>query len=101
MSHTLPDWLQRWLGLPAAGSGEGTVWTLENSWPWASWITLLFAAGAVALITYLYARESTSARRAYKVLLAGVRLSLIALVALMIAELTLSLRRTGLPTVAV
>jgi von Willebrand factor type A domain len=55
----------------------------------------------VAWVSYFYAREGPTASRVYKCLLIGIRLTLLALVALMIAELMLSLRRTGLPTVVV
>ncbi len=101
MSGTLPDWLERWLGVNAASPGEGTVWTLENTWSWAPWITLLLAMFAVAWVVFIYARESTSTGRAMRALLVALRLALLAIVVFMIAEFTLSLRRTGLPTVAV
>ena len=35
MNGTLPNWLERWLGVEPAASGEGTVWSLENTWTWA------------------------------------------------------------------
>lgn len=101
MSGTLPNWLERWLGVEAAGSGEGTVWSLESSWGWAPWITLLAAAFIAAWVVYFYARETPSAGRASKIALAGIRLAILLIIGLMIAELMLSLRRTGLPTVAV
>ncbi len=101
MSGTLPDWLERWLGVDAASPGEGTAWTLENTWSWAPWATLLFVLLAVAWVTFIYARESTSTGRAVRALLIAIRLALVAIVVFMLAEFTLSLRRTGLPTVAV
>ncbi len=101
MSGTVPDWLERWLGIDAASPGEGTLWSLENTWRWAPWVTLLAAIVVVTCVAYVYAREGTAAGRALKALLIGMRLALIVLVALMIAEFRLSLRRTGLPTVAV
>ncbi len=101
MSGILPNWLQSWLGIDAAGPGEGTLWTLENTWTWAPWATLLFAVFVVALVTFCYSREATSAGRLLKATLVALRLSLLVIVLLMIAEFTLSLRRTGLPTVAV
>jgi len=101
MTGTLPHWLERWLGVEAASSGEGTQWSLESSWGWAPWITLLFAAFVVAWVSYFYARETPSAGRFSKAVLAGIRITLIGIVAFMIAELLLSMRRTGLPTVVV
>jgi hypothetical protein len=101
MSGTLPEWLERWLGVEAAGPGQGTTWTLENTWSWAPWATLLFAMFAVAWVAFFYVREGSAASRAARVFLGLLRLSLLAIVVFMIAEFTLSLRRTGLPTIAV
>ena len=101
MNGILPNWLERWLGVEAASPGEGTVWSLDNTWAWAPWITLLLAMFAVAWVVYFYAREGPAAGRWMKAALISMRLALIALVVFMIAEFTLSLRRTGLPTVAI
>ncbi len=101
MNGILPGWLEQWLGVDAAGPGEGTVWSLENTWSWVPWATLLFALFSIGWVVYFYAREGASARRLARAVLVVLRLSLIAIVVFMIAEFTLSLRRTGLPTVAV
>ncbi len=101
MSGIVPPWLQRWLGVEATNAGEGISWSIDNSWGWAPWITLLFAIFAVAWVAYFYAREISTAGRVYRSLLAGLRLGMILILSLMIAELMLSLRRTGLPTVVV
>lgn len=101
MNGILPDWLEQWLGVEAASPGEGTVWSLENTWSWAPWATLLLAMFAVGWVVYFYAREGTTAGRVAKALLVTMRLALIAIVVFMIAEFRLSLRRTGLPTVAI
>ncbi len=101
MSGILPNWLEEWLGVTPASPGEGTLWSLENTWSWAPWATLLLVLFTVGWVVFFYARESTTAGRAVKALLVVLRLALIGIVLLMIAELTLSLRRTGLPTVAV
>jgi uncharacterized membrane protein len=101
MSGVLPAWLEQWLGIQAAGSGEGTVWSLENTWSWAPWVTLLAAMFIVGLVVFVYSRENAPAGRLLRAVLAAARLGAIGVVILMLAELTLSLRRTGLPTVAV
>ncbi|HEV3022363.1 MAG TPA: VWA domain-containing protein [Pirellulales bacterium] len=101
MSGILPNWLEQWLGVEAVSPGEGTAWSLENTWSWAPWVTLLFAMFAIVWVAYFYAREGPTAGRAMKALLVAVRLALIAIVLFMIAEFSVSLRRTGLPTVAV
>jgi|GEM_PF-4930003 len=101
MNGILPHWLESWLGVEHAGSGEGAVWSLENSWGWAPWVTLLFVVFAVGWVAYFYTRESSTAGKLPRILLAATRLTLITLILLMVAELMLSLKRTGLPTVVV
>jgi hypothetical protein len=101
MNGLLPNWLQQLLGVEAASPGQGTIWSLENTWSWAPWVTLLLAMFAVSWVVFFYAREATSAGRLTKFLLVAIRLALMAIVVCMIAEFTLSLRRTGLPTVAI
>ncbi|MEX2112711.1 MAG: VWA domain-containing protein [Pirellulales bacterium] len=101
MSGILPNWLEQWMGVSPASPGEGTVWSLENTWSWAPWVTLLFLLFVVGWVVFFYSRESTTAGRLLRSLLVTMRLALIGIVLLMIAEITLSLRRTGLPTVAV
>ena len=101
MSGILPNWLEQWLGVEAASPGEGTIWSLDNTWSWAPWATLLLAMFAVGWVVYFYAREGAAAGRLAKAVLVMLRLSLIAIVVFMIAEFTLTLRRTGLPTIAI
>jgi hypothetical protein len=92
--------MERLLGIDA-GSGEGTLWSLDNRWPWPPWVTLLFAALSVLFVLTVYFRENRQASRRCRFLLAVVRLTLVALALAMIAQLTLSFQRTGLPYVAV
>ncbi|HVA51513.1 MAG TPA: VWA domain-containing protein [Pirellulales bacterium] len=101
MSGTLPTWLERWLGVPAAGSGEGTAWSLDYAWPWAAWATLLFLLAAAAWTVLWYQREAAPAGKLYRWMLAGLRLTLVALLLAMLANYVLSLSRTGLAYVVV
>lgn len=101
MNAPLPTWLERWLGVNAAQAGEGTVWSLQHAWALAPWLTVLMALGAAALVAGLYTREAGDAGRRYRALLTILRLTALALVALMIAEFVLSLQRTGLPYVVI
>ena len=48
MNHSVPAWIERLRGVPAE-LGEGTVWSLENSWNWPAWVTLLFVIVAVGV----------------------------------------------------
>ena len=100
MSGTLPTWMERWLGL-ANGPGEGTAWRLEHHWLWPPWLTLLGVIAAVVAIVAIYLRETRQARPAYRLMLAAMRLALVALTAAMIAQVEISFQRTGLPFVAV
>ena len=86
MSGALPNWIRALAVRGAAGAGEGTVWSLDSTWAWAPWITLLFALFAVLWIGLIYARERPGSR-GYRTLLAGLRLAIVALVMLMIAEI--------------
>jgi hypothetical protein len=96
MSGTLPTWLEQWLGIPAAGSGEGTAWSLDDAWPWAAWVTVSFLLVAAAWIFYWYQRETATKGRLFRGMLAGLRLTLVALLLVMLAGYVLSLSRTGL-----
>ncbi|HUT90688.1 MAG TPA: vWA domain-containing protein [Thermoguttaceae bacterium] len=100
MSFSVPTWIERLLGIET-GQGEGTVWSLEHTWAWAPWITLLFAAFAVVFVVGIYLRENREASRAYRITLALIRLALVTLVLLMLAQYALSFQRTGLPYVVV
>jgi len=99
MNRTLPEWIARLLGIDAS-PGEGAVWSLQHQWAWPPWATLLFVAAAAALVVWLYLREAGHARRRYRLLLAGFRLGLVGILLLMIAQGSLSLKRTGLPSAA-
>ena len=88
-----------WPSMPPVGRGN----RLESrlTWAWAPWVTLLFALFAVALGWSDLLPANVRPAAAIGMFLAVVRLAIVAIVVLMIAEVTLSLRRTGLPTVVV
>jgi len=118
MSFSVPSWIERLLGTEA-GPGEGTVWSLEHAWGWSTWVTLLFLAFAGAFVLLIYLRERGDAYSglrgsfseigllravsgiSLRLFLALIRLLLIVIVLLMLAQITLSIKRTGLPYVAV
>ncbi|MBN2474132.1 MAG: hypothetical protein JXB62_05975 [Pirellulales bacterium] len=100
MSGTLPSWIERLLGFEAK-SEEGTIWSLETTWIWPPWVTLLFVIFSVMFVVAIYLREGRSSTRPYRIFLAVIRLSVMAVVLLMIAQVAVSLQRTGLPYVAV
>lgn len=100
MSHTLPTWLESLLGINT-GPGEGTVWSLDSAWPLPPWLTLLLVALAIVVVGIIYWRDAARLSRRYRILLATLRLVILGILLLMIAQLTLSLKRTGLPYLAV
>ncbi len=100
MNGTLPYWLERWFGV-AADAGEGTAWTLDYVWPLPAWATLLLAVAAVAYVVGIYLRENHRTPLWTRMTLAGMRLALVAMLLLMLAQVSLGLKRTGLPYVAV
>lgn len=110
MNGPLPTWLERWLGVDAAGVGEGTVWRLGCSWPYAppSWAAPFTTSISIALglviaawIGWLYRREAAEMSTWWRIALAIFRLSLLGLLFVMLAGFELRLERTGLPVVAV
>jgi hypothetical protein len=100
-NHIVPNWIAQWLGYQAAGSGQGMVWTLDSAWRWPAWVTLLFVILTLVFVAASYWREATTVSRFFRWLLVVCRYLAIGLVLLMLAELSLSLSRTGLPTVVV
>jgi hypothetical protein len=99
MSGIFSNLIDRWFGLETA-SGEGIAWSLDYNWPWPPWATLLAAVLAVIFVVWIYLREGRRVGRPYRLALAVVRLSLAAIVLLMAAQVTLLLKRTGLPYMA-
>ena len=100
MPNSLPIWLERLLGLPT-GEGEGTAWSLAHGWDWRPSITLGFAIAAVVFVVACYLRENRHASLTYRMILAAMRLAVIGIVVLMLAQFVLLLQRTGLPYVAI
>jgi len=95
MNHFFPI-----LGQANAESLE-TSWRLQTYWTWTPWFTVLFVAAVVALVGYCYLREVSPAGRAYRTMLALLRLGAIALVMIMLSELLLSKTRNGRPRLAI
>ncbi len=99
MSGSLPNWIARLLGVRLA-PGEGLAWSVEHHLGWYPWVVVVLAVCAVAIVVWVYLREVGQRPRWYRLMLAAVRLALLALAVLMIAQVTLVLQRTGLPYIA-
>lgn len=100
MPHSLPAWLEHLLGI-RAGAGESVVWSIDTAWPLPPWATLLLVVLAVGFVAVAYWREGAAISRRYRIVLAALRLTILGMLLLMIAQVTLSLTRTGLPYLAV
>ena len=100
MTNTLPVWIERALGIEAA-PGEGTAWHLDHTWGWPPWVGLLFAVFAVVFVVHSYLRENPQSARWFRMILATIRLCLVGILLIMLAQFVLSLSKTGLPYVAV
>ena len=100
MSPSVPSWIEQLLGIKT-GLGEGTVWSLEHSWHWAPWVTLLFAVFAVVFVVGIYLRENRESPAPLRMVLAAIRLALVLIVLFMLAQYALSFQRTGLPYLVV
>ena len=94
----LLDWLS---GERSAGAGEGLESTIEHSWPWPPWLTLLLLLAAAAMVMAFYWHERGSVGRAVRVVLIGLRVALIGLVVLMMYGWMRHRHRTDLPDVVV
>lgn len=79
-----------------ARPGEALAPSILFEQPWGQGTALLVLLGSGALIFWLYQREG-SAPTWYRMLLASLRLTLVALAMLMLSEAVLSVERTGLP----
>ncbi len=100
MPLTVTTWVDRLLGIRTE-AGEGVAWSIDYSWPWPAWITLLLAALAVMFVVAVYLREGGHASRRYRITLALLRIVLVGVALSMIAQVALSIKRTELPCVAV
>jgi hypothetical protein len=95
--------LENYLGLPPAPAGERTDWRFEFSrlgGDWVSAAALLFAGVAVVYLLTVYRRDAGRGSRRLRTLLPALRLAVIALAALCLFQLTLSVGRIGLPVIA-
>ncbi|MBC7818138.1 MAG: hypothetical protein IAG10_14715, partial [Planctomycetaceae bacterium] len=101
------NWLHRWwesyLGLPAAEAGQVSRWHWTTQTPWPSqwpmavgWWLLVLLVVAVAEI---YRRDARSLSVWRRVLLIGLRCGALSLLLLLLAQVSVSVERTGLPLV--
>ena len=69
--------LEAWaIGEPLSGEPGGLETTVQATWDVPPWLALAVVLGSAAILLAVYWRESPSASRPWKVLLAGLRLAL-------------------------
>src|SRR5690349_20578869 len=101
MSGTLPTWLEHFFGVDPSASGEGTIWRLDNAWPWIAWVSLLLVLFIIVLVVAVYAFEAGRSGRFLRAVLIALRLAAIGVVLFMIGEWTLKPNPTQLPYLVV
>ncbi len=106
MTHTLPAWLEHfieWLFVvEPSGNGQGTAGRFEApGWNWPPVVTLSFVMIVGLLVAAIYFREAGNASRRLRLFLAVVRLSLVGLALLMLAQWRLTRERQDNPYIAI
>lgn len=93
-------WRWLWFSQPAT-DGEGVRTTIEHSWPWPPWITVVALLAAVAVLVAIYLHEPTEVSRRRKLTMALLRWTVWALVLMMMYGWTRQEHHTDLPDLAV
>ncbi len=106
---TVSNWLQRWweifLGLPAAEPGQVSRWSWTARLPWPSWLPpvlgWLLLTILVLVVVEVYRRDGRTLGLRQRAVLIALRCAVVSLVLLMLAQVSVSVERTGLPLVVV
>jgi hypothetical protein len=97
---TLSEWilhkLADRLGVAPARAGEAISPHIRFEQPWAQWFLVFTVLGSAGLIVWLYRHEGRASLFS-KLVLAGLRITLVLLAVFMLSEAVLSVERTGLP----
>jgi len=102
MTRLLPPWIERLLGIQS-GAGEGTVWTIDHAWPLPPWATVLLIVLLLLSVVPVYWRTGAAVRLSTRkrLLLSALRIGWLTVLLLMVAQVGLSLKKTGLPYLAI
>lgn len=101
MSRWFHSLLDAVFGDPTPVAGEGVEVSFTHTWPWPPWTTLLFLLLSAAYVVAIYLREAGPARRRTRLLLAAIRIALVALLLTMMYGWMRDRYRTDLPDVVV
>ena len=91
---------RRLLGIQTE-TGEGTIWRLNQSWDWPSLLKLVAVVLLAVFVVGTYLKENRRSLRRFRMVLAGVRLLVVGILLVMLAQVTLLIQPTSLPYVAV
>ena len=97
----LQQFLAWYLGLKAPSPGEGTAWRLDWRAPGPAWLVAVGGVALLVLVAWVYRRDGEALRWRQRFALIVLRLAVFSLVAAMLTELSLTVERTGLPSIAV
>lgn len=97
----LQPFLAWYLGLKTPSPGEGTAWRLDWRWPGPAWLIALGGVTLLMLVVGVYRRDGAALRWRQQIFLVTLRLVVMALVVAMLTELSLTVERIGLPSIAV
>ena len=103
MGHWLHRWWESYLGLPAVEVGQVSRWhwtmqsPFSSHWPTAVgwWLVILL----VVAVAEIYRRDARSLCLPRRALLIGLRCGTLSLLLLLLAQISVSVERTGLPLV--
>lgn len=94
-----------YLQLPQAPAGEGTEWrwVWRTPWPagWPTWTALIAVLAIIAYVVWVYRRDAAALSRTKRLGLTALRFATLLVAALMLAEISLVVIRTGLPSCVV
>lgn len=102
---SLKQWFESYFGIAPAPTGQGTDWRwlIRSPWPesWPQWWLVLVVVGIVTLVVWLYRRDAQSLSRGQRGVLLALRGVVLLLMLALLTELSIEVRRTGLPSLAV
>ncbi len=105
VTHGFQRTLEWYLGLPAREPGQVSRWSLTGRTPWPSdWPTSVVCLLLVVLLLFVievYRRDAPALSWAKRSILIGLRCLSLALVLLLLSQVSVSIERTGLPLVVV
>ncbi|MEI8378743.1 MAG: hypothetical protein WCJ09_01355 [Planctomycetota bacterium] len=101
MTDRIQQFLAWYLGLVRPAPGEGTQWRLDWRSPAPSWVIAIICVILLVGVTWIYRRDGESLKTRQRLTLTALRLLVFAVIAAMLTELSLTVERTGLPTIAV